>query len=281
MTSFLTFPPEAAIALAALFGCLIGSFLNVVAHRLPAMVMAAANGAAPQFNLSFPASHCPSCETPLAWHENLPLVSWIAQRGHCRHCAAPISWRYPLLEALGALAAALAIWRFGATVDGVLAAIFLLSLLTLATIDAETGLLPDRITWPLILVGLAAAAIGYGPTFGAATLAAAAGYLGFEGLNLACKLAIGRDGMGGGDAKLAAAMGAWLGPVGLAWALLMAFTVGAVVGLATRRLGQTGEQPTISEEIPFGPWLALAAAVFCLWPELAHMASNQTLASGW
>lgn len=274
MTGLASLPLEAAIALAAMFGCMIGSFLNVVAHRLPAMVLAECDGDEAPFTLSFPASHCPSCETPLGWIENVPLLSWLAQRGRCRHCAAPISWRYPLLEALGALAAALAVWRFGVTVDAALAAGVLLALLALAVIDAETGLLPDRITLPLLWAGLIAAGAGYGPGALQAAAAAAAGYLAFEGLNLACRLMTGRDGMGGGDSKLAAAMGAWLGPFGLAWALLAAFAAGALYGLAKKASKLSDQSSVEANELPFGPWLAGSAAAFTLWPELADIAGG-------
>lgn len=276
MSGLAALPLEAAAALAGLLGCMIGSFLNVVAHRLPGIVLAEAGGERPALGLAFPASHCPHCDTPLTWRENVPLVSWLLQRGRCRHCSSAISYRYPLLEALGGLAAAACVCRFGFTVEAGLAAAFLLALLALAAIDIEAGLLPDRITLPLLWVGLIAAASSFGPTPAQAILGAAAGYGLLDGLNRLSRLCLGRDGMGGGDAKLAAAMGAWLGPIGLVWALLLAFTAGAAYGVAARKAASA--DPT-GEELPFGPWLALGAAVLTIWPELVAI-GGRWLTSG-
>ncbi len=259
MTALQLIPPEALIATGALFGCLIGSFLNVVAHRLPQMAVADMEGRDAGLSLAFPASHCPKCAASLSWRENIPLVSFVLQRGRCQHCHAPIAWRYPLLEALGA------VWRLGFGPEGAFAAAALLALLALAAIDLETGLLPDRLTLPLLWAGLGLAAVGFGPAPEAAILGAGAGYLALEGLNGLCRLAIGRDGLGGGDAKLAAALGAWVGAAALPAALLIAFTAGAVYGLSGRVLFK--ERP--AEELPFGPWLAVGGAILLLWPTIA------------
>jgi len=276
-------PPEIALPLAVLFGLLIGSFLNVVVGRLPGIVTAEAEGRRPAMSLAYPASHCPKCGAALSWRENLPLLSFLLQRGRCRHCAGRISWRYPILEALGATAGAVAVWRFGVGVEALLVAAFLLSLLALSAIDLEAGLLPDRITLPLLWLGLVAAAFGSGPAPAMAILGAAAGYAALDGLNRLTRLCLGRDGMGGGDAKLAAALGAWLGPEGLAVALLIAFAGGALYGVAallakrasktvaTPSKGGAGDAPA-GDELPFGPWLALGGAVLSLAPEFAGRA---------
>jgi len=275
-------PPEIAIPLAGLFGLLIGSFLNVVAHRLPGIVIAEAEGRRPAMSLAFPASHCPQCHATLGWRENIPLLSFLLQRGRCRHCAAAIPWRYPALELLGAAAAALAVWRFGFSLEGARLAVFLLTLLALAAVDLESGLLPDRITLPLLWLGLLIAALGHGPAPAQAILGAAAGYAALDGLNRATRLCLGRDGMGGGDAKLAAAMGAWLGPAPLLWALLIAFATGAIYGVgalltkwtSNRSPATNGQTGAAADELPFGPWLALGGAVLATWPELGGAAST-------
>lgn len=269
-------PPEAAILIGGVFGCLVGSFLNVVVHRLPAMVL---NEAAetPVMNLAFPASHCPSCATPLSWRDNIPLASWLLLRGRCRACAMPISWRYPALEALGAAIGALAIWRFGFGVEGLLAAGFLMTLTALAAIDLETGLLPDRATLPLLWAGLIAAAFGKGPDPADAILAAALAYGALTALNLLCRLALGRDGMGGGDAKLAAAIGAWIGLAAIPWSLLISFGAGAVYGIlmrAQRTRRANGSASAAADELPFGPWLALGGAALFCWPEIAAVGAE-------
>jgi leader peptidase (prepilin peptidase)/N-methyltransferase len=180
------------------------------------------------------------------------------------------------LEILGGVAGAIAVWRFGFTVEGALAAGFLLSLIALSAIDLETGLLPDRLTLPLVWVGLAGAALGFGPNAAQAILGAALGYVLLEGLNRLCVLTIGRDGFGGGDGKLAAAMGAWLGLSSLPLALFIAFATGAIYGLGVRLLisRKSGVRADDSNEIPFGPWLAVGAVVLMLWPGMAAMAAD-------
>lgn len=276
MIGFDAMPVALAVGLGGLFGCLIGSFLNVAAHRLPAMVLAECEGGSPGMSLAFPASHCPTCQTPLSWRENIPLLSFLLQRGRCRHCEAGIAWRYPMLEALGGVAGGFAVWRFGFGVEGALFAVLLLALLTLTVIDLETRLLPDRITLPLLALGLTAAAVGYGPSAGAALAGAAIGFGLLTGLNQVSRWAMGQDGMGGGDAKLAAALGAWLGASSLVWALLLAFAAGAVFGVALRAVGAIGGGKAATTSvggapagsIAFGPWLAFGGVVVACAPEL-------------
>lgn len=283
--AFTTLPAPMLAAIGCLFGCLVGSFLNVVAHRLPLMIAAEEAGdASSGISLSYPSSHCPQCGHALSWYENIPLLSFMMQRGKCRHCGARISWRYPLLEALAGMLGGLAIWKYGLTIDGAAIAVFLLALLALTAIDLDTGLLPDKITLPLLWLGLLAAAAGHGPAPAAAILAAAAGYAALDGLNRVSRLITGQDGMGGGDMKMAAMMGAWLGPEGLVFALFLAFASGAAYGLLLRLLQRiapsnaTDQNPASQDDdlppgaLPFGPWLALGAAVTALWPEIVNVA---------
>jgi len=284
MIGFDAMPVAFCVGLGGLFGCLVGSFLNVAAHRLPAMVLAECEGRSAGMSLALPASHCPACETPLSWRENIPLVSYLLQGGRCRHCRSRIAWRYPALEALGGVAGGYAVWRFGFGVEGALLAIFLLALLTLAVIDLETRLLPDRITLPLAALGLAIAGAGYGPSSGAALAGAALGYGLLTGLNQLARLTMGQDGMGGGDAKLAAALGAWLGPAPLIWALLLAFAGGAIFGVLLRAIGG-GKAATAADGAPagsiaFGPWLAVGGAVAAGAPELVAAGASWLMTGG-
>lgn len=288
MTAFAALPAPALAVIGCLFGCLIGSFLNVVAHRLPLMIEAEEAGDySGEISLSYPASRCPACGHTLSWYENIPLLSFIIQGRKCRHCSAQISWRYPLLEAIAGLLGGLAVWNYGLTIDGLAIGTFLLALLALTAIDLDTGFLPDRITLPMLWLGLIAAATGYGPAPALAILAAAAGYAALDGLNRISRLITGQDGMGGGDMKMAAMMGAWLGPEGLAFAVFLACASGAVYGLLVRLFQRA--QPELAAPadglpagaMPFGPWLALGAAIPALWPEVVSTAIIWLSASGY
>jgi leader peptidase (prepilin peptidase)/N-methyltransferase len=282
LQAFAALPPVALITVAALFGCLIGSFLNVVAHRLPLIINAEdAGGNTDDLTLSYPASRCPDCGHNLRWYENIPLISFLAQRGKCRHCGTAISWRYPLLEAAGGILAGLAVWQFGPSLHAAAIAAFLLALLALTAIDLDTGLLPDRITLPMLWLGLIAAAAGHGPTAASAILGAVIGYMALDLLNRIARLIAGADGMGGGDMKMAAMMGAWLGPEALGVALFIACASGAIYGVAGRLIrpaADTGAETDIpTGAIPFGPWLAFGAAVLALWPEFADITTRWAL----
>jgi leader peptidase (prepilin peptidase)/N-methyltransferase len=280
--------PAAFVALAGILGLLIGSFLNVVIHRLPKMLEAewradcaaldaAAPAAAPaRYNLVVPRSACPACGAPITALQNVPVVSWLALRGRCAACAAPISARYPLVElASGALSAAVA-WRFGFGWDAGLALVFTWTLIALTGIDLDTQLLPDSLTLPLLWLGLLAAALlgrGAAPVpvdLRSAVLGAAAGYLSLWAVYHAFRLATGKEGMGYGDFKLLAALGAWLGWQMLLPVILFAAGSGAIIGvllIVFRRHAR--EVP-----IPFGPYLAIAG-----W--IVMMASRELVAPWW
>lgn len=256
--------PEAAL-LAGVLGLLIGSFLNVVIHRLPLMLerrwaadCAELSGQpAPvteALNLMRPRSRCPHCGHLIAWHENIPVLSYLRLRGRCSQCAAPIGWRYPAVElATGVLFAACA-WRWGLGAQGALWAGFGAALLALAAIDWDTTLLPDDITLPLLWAGLLGAALGFnGGTLGDSVWGAAVGYLSLWSIFWGFKRLTDKDGMGYGDFKLFAAIGAWMGWQALIPVLLMASIVGAVVGIAMKSANQLREGGVV----PFGPFLAL------------------------
>ena len=249
---------------AVLLGLLVGSFLNVVIHRLPTMLQrrwevecAALRGeeppAQPPYNLLVPRSHCPACHTPIRWYHNIPVLSWLALRGRCAACAAPISWRYPLVEGLTGLAFALVFARHGAGAATVAWWGFMAAVLALAFIDWDTTLLPDDITLPLVWAGLIAAATGLsGVALPDALWGAVAGYLSLWSVYWAFKLLTGKEGMGYGDFKLLAALGAWLGWSALIPLVLVASALGAVVGLLMKASNALRE----GRYVPFGPFLA-------------------------
>lgn len=257
------------VALAAVLGLLIGSFLNVVIHRLPKMLerqwaseCAQLSGqeaaSAPAYNLLRPRSACPHCGHAIAWHENIPVVSWLVLRGRCSACQARISARYPVVEAATAALFAYVVSRWGFTPAAAAWAAFSAAVLALALIDWDTTLLPDDITLPLAWGGLIAAALGWtGLPLAEALWGAVAGYLSLWTVYQGFKLLTGKEGMGFGDFKLFAALGAWFGWQALIPIILVASVLGAVVGIAmkfTQGLREGGY-------VPFGPFLAFAGLV--------------------
>jgi leader peptidase (prepilin peptidase)/N-methyltransferase len=260
--------PVVATAAAAVVGLLVGSFLNVVIHRLPRMLergwraqCAELAGEAPAdepaYNLVVPRSACPHCGHRIRALENVPVLSWLALRGRCASCKASISARYPLVELLAAALAAGAILRFGPTWQGLAACALLWTLTALAFIDADTQLLPDDITLPLVWAGLVVNLFGLFVPLGEAVIGAVAGYLSLWLVYWAFKLIRGKEGMGYGDFKLLAALGAWLGWKTLPAIVLLSSAVGAVIGIALIALqGRDHATP-----LPFGPYLALAGAI--------------------
>ena len=265
--------------LAVLLGLIVGSFLNVLIHRLPRMLEAAweadhaawllvqqdvpghhpaTQQTAQRFDLWLPASHCPACNTPLRWFENIPLLGYLWLRGRCAHCQARISPRYPLVELSSAALAAYCAWRYGLTWPALAWFFFGAILLSLALIDWATTYLPDSLTLPLLWAGLLAAATGLtGTPLPQAVWGAAIGY---ASLRLVYEIFLhltGREGMGHGDFKLYAAIGAWLGWPALLPVLLVASVSGLVVGLMLKFYGRLGEQG----QLPFGPFLALGGAL--------------------
>ena len=255
----------------ALFGICIGSFLNVVIHRLPLMLergwkqesadlLGIEAPASPAINLATPRSRCPSCGHPIAWHENIPLASWLWLRGRCSACKTRIPARYPIVEMLTGALFALIGWRFGAEPVALLWCAFAATLVALAGIDWDTTLLPDNITLPLLWAGLVAAALGWTIPLGDALWGAVAGYLSLWSVYWLFKLTTGKEGMGFGDFKLLAALGAWLGLKMILPIVLAASLIGAVVGIVMKMSAALRE----GRYVPFGPFLAGAGIVVML-----------------
>jgi leader peptidase (prepilin peptidase)/N-methyltransferase len=262
--------PLAAAVVFGLVGLCVGSFLNVVIHRLPKMLdrgwraqCAELSGQtppeAPAYNLLTPRSQCPACGHAIAAYENIPVVSYVFLQGRCSACRAPISQRYPIVELLtGALT--VAAWaHFGATGAALAACVFLWSLIALTFIDFDTQLLPDNITLPLLWAGLLANVAGLRPGVGLrdAIIGAIAGYLALWTIYWLFKLIRGKEGMGYGDFKLLAALGAWLGWQMLPLIVLLSSVVGAVIGLGLVAFKGRDHQIPLA----FGPYLAIAGAI--------------------
>jgi leader peptidase (prepilin peptidase) / N-methyltransferase len=265
-------PDHLFILAALLVGLMVGSFLNVVIHRLPKMMEAAedayiaekrgeAQPTVGRYNLLVPRSQCPACKTQLRAIDNVPVASWLVLGGKCAHCGARISPRYPIVEALTALMSAAVAWRFGWGPAGVLAIGFTWTLIALTFIDADTTLLPDSLTLPLLWVGLLANAQGVFTPLPEAVLGAAAGYLALWSIYWLFKLATGKEGMGYGDFKLLGALGAWMGWKMLLPILLISSVVGSAVGIVLIVLKRRG----VDYQIPFGPYLAAAGFIALLY----------------
>ena len=261
-------PGEVLVALAGFLGLLVGSFLNVVIYRLPKMMeqqwqaeCAELSGkgvipAAEKFSLVSPRSRCSNCGHMIAWHENIPLLSYVFLRGKCSVCGAPFGIRYPFVELSTALLFAFCVWRWGNTPVAVAWCGFSAALLVLALIDWDTTLLPDDITLPLLWAGLISAALQFNPavTLADALWGAVAGYVSLWLVYWAFKLVTGKEGMGYGDFKLFAALGAWFGWSALVPIILMASVIGAVVGIVMKFSSGLRE----GGYVPFGPFLAAA-----------------------
>ena len=262
-----------AATLAGILGLLIGSFLNVVIYRLPKMLerqwaaeCASLNHlepvAAERFDLMVPRSRCPQCQHQIRWFENIPLVSYAFLRGRCSACKAPISLRYPAVELVTGALFALCAWRWGLTASALSWAGFAAALVVLTLIDWDTTLLPDDITMPLAWAGLVAAAVQWtAVSLPSALWGAIAGYLSLWLIYWAFKLLTGKEGMGYGDFKLFAALGAWFGWTALVPMILMASVIGAIVGVAMKFGGNLRD----GGYVPFGPFLAgsgLTAMIF-------------------
>jgi leader peptidase (prepilin peptidase)/N-methyltransferase len=257
---------------AAIFGMLIGSFLNVVIHRLPKMMQresdnyVAHESGKPlphtdRYNLIVPRSGCPHCGHQITALENIPVVSYLALRGKCVQCKTPISIRYPIVEILTGGMTALLAWHFGTGTAGLAAMLFAFFLIAMTFIDADTQLLPDDLTYPLLWCGLL---INLDSTFvplADAVIGAAAGYLVLWSVYWLFKLTTGKEGMGYGDFKLLAALGAWLGWTMLPVIILLSSLVGAVVGIGLIVMTKQGRD----KPIPFGPYLAAAGLIAMLY----------------
>jgi len=260
----------AIVALALVVGLCVGSFLNVVVHRLPKMMErdwraqcaelrgeSAPEENPPAYNLAVPRSACPECGHRIGALENIPVFSWLALRGACSACRKPISIRYPLVEVLGGLLAAYAIWRFGLSWKGAAACVLLWALTALTFIDFDTQLLPDSLTLPLLWAGLIANLFGLFVPLTDAVIGAVAGYLALWVVYWLFRLIRGKEGMGHGDFKLLAAIGAWLGWQMLPLVILMSSVVGAVIGITLMVFkGRDHNVP-----LAFGPYLAIAGGI--------------------
>jgi leader peptidase (prepilin peptidase)/N-methyltransferase len=259
----------------AVLGLCIGSFLNVVIHRLPLMLErgwkidsaemlgldpAKTSAIGAPVTLSKPRSRCPSCGHAIAWHENIPLLGYLRLGGKCSSCKTRISLRYPIVELATALLFAAIGWRFGAQPAVLLWCGFAATLIALTGIDWDTTLLPDDLTLPLLWAGLVVAALGWTLPLTQALWGAVAGYLSLWTVYWVFKLATGKEGMGHGDFKLLAALGAWLGAQMILPVVLGASVIGAVVGIAMKASGALRE----GRYVPFGPFLAGSGLVVLL-----------------
>ena len=264
-----------AIAMVATLGLLIGSFLNVVIHRLPKMLEAqwAAEchqlqhpdqqpAEQPAFNLVTPRSRCPNCGHQIGWYENIPVLSYLFLRGKCSQCKTGISFRYPMVEILTGVLYAYCAWRWGWSWQTAAWCAFSTALVALTFIDWDTTLLPDDITLPLVWLGMIVAALRLNPEVSItnALWGAVAGYLSLWSVYWLFKLVTGKEGMGYGDFKLFAALGAWFGWQALVPIILLSSVIGAVVGIVLKFKSQLRE----GGYVPFGPFLAGAGFV-CLF----------------
>lgn len=263
-------------------GLAVGSFLNVVIYRLPVMMQndwrkecdeylkeqgqpalkKNKNGDA-KFNLAYPNSRCPNCNSAIRPWQNIPVLSYLLLKGACAKCKAKISPRYPIIEAITALLGALVFWHFGPTPQALLGLVFLWSLISLTMIDVDHYLLPDNITLPLMWLGIAASVFDTYTSLESSVIGAMAGYLSLWSVYWAFKLITGKEGMGYGDFKLLAALGAWMGWQYLPLIILLSSAVGAVLGVgAILFFGRDKAKP-----LPFGPYLAVAGFIAFIWGE--------------
>jgi len=251
------------MVLAALVGLIIGSFLNVVIHRGPALwrLTDIDEDARPSGNLATPRSYCPSCHTQIPVSGLIPIASYFMLGGKCGSCQAPISARYPIVEMLGALAALAAVLAFGLTWAALFAAVFFWTLIALGAIDWETGFLPDMLTLPLIALGLIVNAVGMITHISDAMIGAAAGYGAFRLIAYVFEKLRGIEGLGQGDAKLLCAIGAWLGWQALATTVFAAAMLG-LIGVFIAMLA--GKAIAKDSPLPFGPALAVAGAAMLI-----------------
>lgn len=272
--------PALFVILTTLFGLMIGSFLNVVIYRLPLMMQRewraqcaelldqAIPDDTPRLSLWGPRSQCPHCHHLIGATENIPLLSYIRQRGRCAHCGVAIGAQYPLVEAASGLLAGVVAWKFGFGWPVLAVLLFTWTLLAASIIDLHHQLLPDDLTLPLLWLGLLVALSGLGTDLRSAVIGTMAGYLSLWLVYQGFRLLTGKEGMGHGDFKLLAALGAWTGWQYLVTIVLLSSLVGAICGLALILLrGRARGAP-----LPFGPFLAAAGWIALLWGETINHA---------
>ena len=268
-----------SITVAGILGLLVGSFLNVVIYRLPVMMERewtsqcktlletgdTNNTEVNQdaFNLVTPNSHCPTCDSPIKAWQNIPVISYLMLGGKCHHCKTPISKRYPIIELITGILSCLVIWHFGVNWQGGAMLLLTWALITLTMIDFDHQLLPDSITLPFLWLGLIANSVGLFCSLPEALWGAVFGYLSLWSVYWLFKLVTGKEGMGHGDFKLLAVLGAWFGWQVLPMIILLSSLVGAIVGIFLLVLKNKGK----SVPIPFGPYLAAAGFIAAIWGE--------------
>ncbi len=271
MLDLILFAPPASLVpaiFAGVFGLLIGSFLNVVIHRLPKMMQRESDNYVAQesgkplphtdrYNLVVPRSACPHCGHQITAFENIPVLSYLFLHGKCIACKASISARYPIVELLTGVLSAALVWRFGSGIAGLATLLFVYLLIAMTFIDADTQLLPDDLTLLLLWCGLLINLNGTFVPLQEAVIGAAAGYLSLWAVYWLFKLTTGKEGMGYGDFKLLAALGAWLGWKMLPVIILLSSLVGAIVGISLIVFAKHGR----NNPIPFGPYLAAAGLI--------------------
>ncbi len=275
IASYLQMHPEYFVAVMAILGLIVGSFLNVVIYRLPIMMerewrnqcrelLALPDGAAEpreQFNLVHPRSRCPRCNRLIKAIDNIPVISYLILRGRCRACKQPISIRYPLVEAASGAASAFLAWHFGFAPATILAAVLTWALICLAMIDFDQRFLPDDITLPFLWLGLAVNLFGVFADIYSSVSGVIAGYGLLWLIFASYRFCTGKEGMGYGDFKLLAMLGAWLGWQKLPLIILLSSLLGALIGITLIALGRLDRR----SPIPFGPWLAVAGWVALVW----------------
>lgn len=263
------------LVMSAIFGLLVGSFLNVVIHRLPKMMEQEWRAQSLEFlgqepaepetrmTLSTPNSSCPQCGHAIRPWENIPVISYLFLRGKCSSCKAAISLRYPLVELLTGALTLVVVAHYGASWQSLLAFVFTAMLIAMSMIDFDTQLLPDKLTLPLLWLGLIANSFGLFTSLQDAVWGAVAGYLVLWGVFHLFKILTGKEGMGYGDFKLLAALGAWMGWQALPMIILLSSLVGAIIGISLILFrGRDRQIP-----IPFGPYLAIAGWIALLWSD--------------
>ncbi|MEC7369727.1 MAG: A24 family peptidase [Pseudomonadota bacterium] len=269
--------PVTAYCIYLFFGLSIGSFLNVVVHRLPIMlkqewqsearllldVQVPDKQESKRYNLVTPRSACPACGQPISAIHNIPLISYLLLKGRCASCQARIALRYPLLELVTGVATVTVISVLGPTMQGMLACLLTYSLIALSQIDFETKLLPDDITLPILWLGLIANIYDTFTDLQSAVIGTVLGYLALWTVYQGFRVITGKEGMGFGDFKLLALLGAWLGWQALTFIILMSSIIGTLVGITLILLGRDR-----NDAIPFGPYLAGAGWISLLWGDI-------------